>query len=129
MKANPLVYALLVLLTVTVQLPAQQPVPLSTTNAKPWERFVSKSDAQLTNAVEIEVFGEYKAKAEKGDADAEYQLGLMYWGGIGVATNYPTAVKWCRKAADQGVSDSQEMLGHAYEIGLGVPKDYVEAAK
>jgi S1-C subfamily serine protease len=147
MKANPLAYALLVLLAVTGQLSAQQPVSSSTTNtvmefpqtfvpdspsttnAKPWEQFASKSDAQLTNAVEIEVFWEYKAKAEKGDADAEYQLGLMYWGGIGVATNYPTAIKWLREAADQGVSDSQEMLGHAYEIGLGVPKNYSEAAK
>ena len=45
-----------------------------------------------------------------------------------VASNYTTAVKWLRKAADQGVLDSQEMLGHAYEFGLGVQNDYVEAA-
>jgi uncharacterized protein len=40
--------------------------------------------------------------AEKGDADAQYSLGVMYGrGGNGVLQDYKTAVKWYTLAAER----------------------------
>lgn len=66
-----------------------------------------------------------RAKADEGDAKAQYQLGTMY----GVAKNYPEAVRWFRKAAEQGEAMAQVDLGFHYSNGLGVPQDYAEAVK
>ncbi len=40
-----------------------------------------------------------KAKAEKGDATAQFNLGLMYMNDLGVEKDYAEAVKWYNKAA------------------------------
>ena len=45
---------------------------------------------------------ELKAKAEKGNADAQFKLGVCYDHGDGVAKNLVEAVKWFREAAEQG---------------------------
>ena len=67
--------------------------------------------------------------AEKGDADAQVNLGWMYANGQGVTKDEVEAVKWFRKAADQGNADGQSNLGLMYENGRGVAKDEVEAYK
>ncbi len=67
--------------------------------------------------------------AEQGDADAQYNLGVMYDNGRGVRQDDGEAVKWYRKAAEQGVADAQHNLGHAYANGRGVPQDHGEAVK
>jgi len=69
------------------------------------------------------------AKAEKGDASAQWVLGTLYGSGAGVPQNYTEAVKWVRKAADQGNAFAQGDLGVYYHNGQGVPQDYVEAVK
>ena len=46
-------------------------------------------------------FEETKALAEKGDASAQYNLGLMYIRGHGVEQDFNEAFKWTKKAADQ----------------------------
>jgi len=68
-------------------------------------------------------------KAEKGDANAQLELGLMYYEGEGVPKDSAEAVTWYRKAADQGLGEAQNNLGGMYANGEGVPKDYVEAYK
>ena len=70
-----------------------------------------------------------KAKAEKGDATAQFNLGLMYMNDLGVEKDYAEAVKWYRKSAEQGNANAQNILGIMYEKGNGVEKDYVEALK
>ena len=47
-------------------------------------------------------FEETKRLAEQGDADAQYNLGLMYYRGDGATQNYAEAVRWYRLAAEQG---------------------------
>ncbi len=47
-------------------------------------------------------FEELKAQAEKGEALAQYNLGVHYIEGKGVLTNQVEGAKWFRKAADQG---------------------------
>jgi len=74
-------------------------------------------------------FAETKAKAEAGDADAQYNLGLMYVLGEGVEQDFKEAVKWYQKAADQGDAIAQSNLGLMYQKGQGVEQDFKEAAK
>ena len=67
--------------------------------------------------------------AEKGDAKAQYRLGLTYSNDIDVPQDFQEAAKWYRLAAEQGEEDAQSWLGYIYKDGLGVPKDFQEAAK
>ena len=71
---------------------------------------------------------ELQAKAEQGDAAAQYELGECYMYG-GVKLDRQEAVKWCRKAAEQGYAPAQYMLGHWYGLGEGVEMDEVESHK
>ena len=71
--------------------------------------------------------GEDRKAAERGHADAQCELGLMYKTGKGVPENYKEAVKWLRLAAEQGEPRAQYTLGEMYRWGEGVPKDYVRA--
>ena len=77
-----------------------------------------------TNSVEIT-----KAKAERGDAEAQCNLGAIYYQGQGVSQNYAEAVNWFHKAADQGNAIAQYSLGQCYSEGSGVAKDMGEAIK
>lgn len=67
--------------------------------------------------------------AEKGHADAQTFLGIMYGRGDGVPQDHAEEVKWFRKAADQGNADAQYLLGYMYGKGQGVPQDYAAAAR
>lgn len=68
-----------------------------------------------------------RARAEVGDAQAEYNLGLMYDTGRGVPQDYAEAVRWYRLAAEQGHIEAQHQLGRMYHQGRGVPQDFPEA--
>lgn len=65
--------------------------------------------------------------AERGDADAQFSLGVMYHNGQGVPQDYMQAVSWYRKAAEQGHADGQYILALMYSEGEGVPQDYKQA--
>jgi uncharacterized protein len=67
--------------------------------------------------------------ADQGDANSQYNLGIMYQDGQGVPRDYDEAVKWFRLAADQGYANAQYDLGIMYRDGQGVPRDYAEAVK
>jgi len=64
--------------------------------------------------------------AQRGDANAQVNLGYAYQGGQGVASDAAEAVKWYRQAADQGNADGQRALGYCYQDGIGVAKDEIE---
>ena len=70
---------------------------------------------------------EWRPLAEQGDADAQYNLGLMYLKGEGVLQDYAEAVKWYRLAAEQGIASAQTNIGVMYEYGDGVLPDNVRA--
>ena len=74
-------------------------------------------------------FQETKIKAEKGDAAAQFNLGVSYANGQGVPKDEAEAAKWYRKAADKGYAAAQVSLGVIYADGRGVPKDEAEAYK
>ena len=70
-----------------------------------------------------------KPLAEKGDAKAQHNLGVMYDYGRGVPQDTTKALKWYRRAADQGIPDAQHNLGLMYYYGQGVPQSYIKAAR
>ena len=79
--------------------------------------------------------GDYKAAydewlplAELGDAEAQFNLGVLYDEGAGVERDLATAADWYRKAATQGFIDAQTNLGIMYYHGLGVDRDHELAA-
>src|SRR5258708_1935052 len=71
----------------------------------------------------------FRPFADEGDADAQFNLGLMYTDGLGVPRDYSEAVKWFQKAADQGNAVAQFNLGHMYADGWGVPQNDAEAVR
>jgi TPR repeat protein len=107
MKTNQLLFTVLLLVTATVfQLLAQQ------------------------NEADRKVLAEIRAGADKGDAEAWYELGRAFFSGaLGVAKDEAEAVKWFRKAAEQNLADAQYILGVCYDSGEGVAKDEIEAYK
>jgi len=52
-----------------------------------------------------------RAAAQSGDANAQYNLGVMYDLGQGVPQNDAQAAYWYRKAADQGDTIAQCSMG------------------
>ena len=65
--------------------------------------------------------------AAKGEAWAQFNLGLMYNIAQGVTQDYAAAMSWYRKAAEQDDAYAQTNLGVMYYSGRGVPQDYVQA--
>jgi uncharacterized protein len=68
--------------------------------------------------------GEYEAAAqewhplaEQGNAEAQFRLGVMYSGGIGVPKNDVEALKWFRLAAEQGNVAAKAHLNTLYSTG------------
>jgi len=70
-----------------------------------------------------------RLRAEQGDANAQYNLGKMYFQGRGVSEDYAVAARWYRKAAEQGEAQAQNNLAFMYSQGKGVPRDYTESAR
>lgn len=67
--------------------------------------------------------------AELGYAEAQCELGGLFYSGTGVENDYTEAVKWFHLAAEQGQIHALYNLGLAYYWGNGVIQDYVEAAR
>ena len=70
-----------------------------------------------------------RALAEKGDANAQNELGLRYYSGQGVKKNFNEALKWFTKAAAQEHFKAQYNLGILCEKGEGVIENDKEAVK
>jgi len=65
-----------------------------------------------------------RVKLEQGIPDSQYNLGKMYYKGLGVPQDYKEAAKWTRLAAEQGIPLAQFNLGFMYDHGQGVLQDY-----
>jgi len=96
--------------------------------------------AQCAPVPEIDAL---RARAEAGDAEAQYRLARLYtipWDFSGIAPANGEAVpdvpmddveaaRWFRLAADQGHVLAQTDLAIRYENGRGVPQDAAEAVR
>ena len=91
----------------------------------------------LQDGLDAAVRGDYKTAyklwlplAEQGDAEAQYNLGVMYEHSLGVPQDYKTAVKWYRLSAEQGLAIAQSRLGFLHLLGIrGVQQDYKRSSQ
>lgn len=79
--------------------------------------------------------------SERGDCDAEYTMGLLYYTGLGVGRSHDNAIILWNRAAEQAQPQAQVALGAAYsklnvsylyidcKRGCGVNKNLIEAYK
>ena len=58
----------------------------------------------------------FRQAAELGDADGQFNLGLSYAQGEGVAQNYDEAAKWWKRAAAQDNADAAAALKELAKI-------------
>jgi len=87
-----------------------------------------------TNSVEASKpdassYDKTRQAAERGNPQSQWELGLLYCDGGGVAKDSIEAVKWFTKAAEQGYARAQNKLGLMYKDGTGVGKNDVQAVK
>ncbi len=65
--------------------------------------------------------------AVRGNANAQYQLGALFYQGKGVQRDFVQAFLWYRRAAQQGHADAQYSLGNMYLMGEGIKQDDYQA--
>ncbi len=73
------------------------------------------------------VFTELKEKSDKGNAEAQFFLGLFYNNGIGTLKDEKKAFTLYQKSAEQGHVVAQCNLGLCYVNGIGTSKDTKKA--
>jgi TPR repeat protein len=78
--------------------------------------------AQYTEALKW-----YRKSAGRSYAQAQYELGQIFYDGILVKKDYSEAFKWFRKAAMRNMLAAQFYLGLCYQDGLGVKQSDAEA--
>lgn len=71
----------------------------------------------------------YTEAGEKGDADAQAQVGYIYQYGCGIDPDYEKAMEWNNRAAQQGNAQGQAQIGWLYQQGLGVTQNLDEAGR
>jgi hypothetical protein len=76
---------------------------------------------QTTNIFTIQT------QAERGDANAEFNLGEAYYYGKDVPQDYAKAAGWYEKAALQKNIEAEYALGYMQRYGQGVPQNYMLA--
>jgi TPR repeat protein len=86
------------------------------------DRAVQRQD--YTTAINI-----LRPLAEKGDADAQWNLAFIYIQGEGVSQDYAEALRLLRLSAAQGNPSGQAILGGLYFGGNGVAQDNIEALR
>lgn len=82
------------------------------------------------NSIKEEAISLFLAAAKKGDIDAQYMLGCLYYDGIDdiLEQDHEEAFSWFMKAAEQGDPQSQEKIAEMYRNGEGVDEDDEQAA-
>lgn len=71
---------------------------------------------------------EWKPLAERGNAEAQFNLGRLYANGDGVPRNYSIAFRWFEAAGRQGHKRAQDAVARMYQYGDGVPRNAQKSA-
>jgi TPR repeat protein len=71
----------------------------------------------------------FRAAADTGNAEGQYQVGYLYQIGEGIAVDHAEATRWFQKAADQGNPKAQYLLGVYSAKGWTVEQNYSQAMK
>ena len=78
--------------------------------------------AEKISARDKRNFTETLKSARIGVPEAQYQVGLMFANGVGVAQDFEQALVWIRQAAGRGLPAAQYLLGTRYATGSGLAK-------
>lgn len=70
-----------------------------------------------------------KARAEEGDTEAQFDIGMRYYLGDGTPQDMPRAAEWFERAANGGHTGACFRLGCCCKNGEGLERDYFRAAK
>ena len=70
----------------------------------------------------------WEPRAEAGDAEAQFGLGLLFDIGQGVAQDPASAYRWYRRAAEAGMAEAQFNVAVMHDTGEGRPRDPAAAA-
>ena len=96
--------------------------------------FIGSTLAESNDVWDAYKKGNYKAAlnewlplAEKGSAEAQFNLAGMHAKGYGVVMDEKKAFDWYKKSAEQGHAKAQYNLGVMYLIGSGVTKSLSDA--
>lgn len=78
-----------------------------------------------------EVFDEREMRlwADKGDPDAQFELGIRLISGEGIKKNEKQGAEFIQKAASQNHLRAQHVLGTLFEEGIGVKEDLPKAVE
>ena len=88
----------------------------------------AKRDGGPKDGFEAEAVKWFRRAADRGLADAQFNLGWMYDRGEGVAKGHAEAVRWFRKAAEQGLATAQcEVLAECMKAAKGAATGHAEA--
>ena len=80
-----------------------------------------------TPATHKHIFVTTLKTARIGVRESQYEVGLMYAHGMGVAQDLEQAVVWIQKAAERGLAAAQYLLATRYAVGSGVQQDEKQA--
>lgn len=82
---------------------------------------------ELRANAQVNQFQNLLPAAEKGNLEAEDDLGYLYQTGEGTPQDERQAVIWYRRAAENGYATAERHLAYMYWAGLGLPQDYAQA--
>ena len=83
--------------------------------------------APLETTPQAEQERQLRAFADRGDTDAQFELGLRFLTGEGFKKDAKKGVEWLEKAATNGHLRAQYVYGSLFEDGVTVPKDPAKA--
>lgn len=86
-------------------------------------------DTNDVSKILVKSFGYFKAAAEQGDANGEYNLGMCYLHGYGCARDQDLAFNCFRTSALAGHPEAINNIGGFYRDGVVVEKNLEQAAK
>ncbi|MBF0127147.1 MAG: sel1 repeat family protein [Magnetococcales bacterium] len=90
---------------------------------------VERDGEAREKALQRHMIRNFRDAADQGDAEAQYNLGVMLEKGQGTPRSCAEAAQWYRLAADQGFALAQYNLGVLYLQGTGVPHREREATR
>lgn len=87
----------------------------------------NKGDPQSSQPSQVLNLDQIRLKADKGEKEAQYQLGIRYRDAWDVNRDDTESARWFRKAADQGHAKAQFEIAERLRYGRGVKESPSQA--
>ena len=94
-----------------------------------WILLAALAIASTGATLQADELADLTAKADKGEAEAQFELGRRYQAGTGVAKDEAQALHWFLKAAQRDHAKALVSLGSIYAHGFGVKEDWAESIR